>query len=331
MQRPTCRISVIVPAYNAAPYLERCYNSLFVQSMTDWEMLIVENGATDDTTAVGERLAQRDDRVRLLHSDKGVSHARNHGIAEARGEYATFLDADDWLLPDAFAIWLSLAEQHPACDAVIGGTEDVAQGLPDIVYEGARIEEARVLFLRHPTRYLMVWGNLYRTAFLQKSEVRFDPALTHAEDSDYLIRLLKDCRALVLTDRPVYHYYTNPVSAVHGRSGELTEKYRVSLETTERHLADESDAVREAFGFYVLDNLLVLLVHDIFCSDRPARVQRRDAAAVLALPVFRRALETAPLAQAGFLKRLAYNAAKKKLLRLLQLIIRVRQWQNRRR
>ncbi len=331
MEQSACRISVIVPAYNAAFYLERCYQSLLAQSVTDWEMLIVENGSTDDTAAVGERLAQQDSRVWLLHSEKGVSHARNLGIAEARGEYTTFLDADDRLLSNAFEVFLHAAGAHPACEVIVGGTDGVAEGGPDTVYEGARVEEARVLFLRHPTRYLTVWGKLYRTAFLQNSAVRFDPALTHAEDSDYLIRLLADCHGLVLADAAVYRYTVSAESAVHGQAGKLAAKYRASLEATARQLAEESAAIREAFHFYVLDNLLVLLVHDTFCSAKSARAQRQDATAVLDTPIFRHALACAPLGQAPLVKRLAYTAAKRKCLRLLQLIIRVRQWQNRRR
>ena len=330
MVKSTCRISVIVPAYNAAPHLERCYQSLLSQAVTDWEMLIVENGSTDDTTPLGERLAQQDSRVRLLHSEKGVSRARNLGIDEARGEYTTFLDADDRLLSNAFEVFLRAAKAHPACDVIVGGTEGGATGRPDTVYEGARVDEARAMFLRQPTRYLTVWGNLYRTALLQQSGVRFDPALTHAEDSDYLIRLLADCGGLVLTDKAVYHYTVSDESAVHGQAGTLVEKYRASLEATARQLAADSAAIREAFNFYVLDNLLVLLVHDVFCSAKSPRAQRLDAAAVLDMPIFRRALEQAPLGQAPIVKRLAYAAAKGKRLRLLQLIIRVRQWQNRR-
>ena len=331
MAQSTCRISVIVPAYNAASYLERCYQSVLAQSVTDWEMMIVENGSTDGTTMLGERLAQQDSRVRLLHSEKGVSRARNLGIDEARGEYTTFLDADDRLLPDAFEVFLRTAGTYPACEVIVGSTDGVAEGRADTVYEGARVEEARVLFLRHPTRYLTVWGNLYRTALLQQSGVRFDPALTHAEDSDYLIRLLADCGGLVLTDTAVYHYTVSDESAVHGQAGTLVEKYRASLEATARQLAADSAAIREAFDFYVLDNLLVLLVHDTFCSAKSARAQRQDAAAVLDTPIFRHALERAPLGQAPIVKQLAYTAAKNKRLCLLQLIIRVRQWQNRQR
>ena len=102
MEHPAFRISVVVPAHNAAAFLERCVDSVRGQTRSDWELLIVENGSTDDTRQIAARLEQEDERIRLLTSEKGVSHARNEGVRQATGEYVTFLDADDWLLPDAF-------------------------------------------------------------------------------------------------------------------------------------------------------------------------------------------------------------------------------------
>ncbi len=330
MHRSSCRISVIVPAYNAAPYLQRCYESVCAQAIADWELLLIENGSTDNTSAIGEQLAQQDSRVRLLHSDKGVCVARNRGIAEARGEFVTFLDADDRLLPDAFEVFLRAAQANPACEIIIGGTDGINTHKRDAVYEGTQIEEARVHFLRHPTRYLTVWGKLYRTDFLQQSAVRFDETLTHAEDSDYFLRLLADCRALAIIRTPVYHYTARAFSTVRGQTG-LVHRYCHSLQTTARCFEKDCLAVRKAFNFYVLDNLLVLLVHDVFRKEKSARAQRLDAAAVLAMPVFRDALDNAALNEASVGKRLAYAAAKHNRLHLLQAIIRVRQWQNRHR
>lgn len=318
------RVSVIVPAYNAATYLTQCYDSVRAQSVSDWEMLIVENGSTDDTVAVGERLAQQDSRVRLLHSEKGVCRARNLGIDEAHGEFVTFLDADDRLLPDAFEVFLRAMTAHPACDIVIGSA-DVSKA-----FEGEQMDKALATFLRQPTRYLTVWGKLYRAEFLQNSAVRFNLALTHAEDSEYLIRLLTDCRGLVLTDKAVYCYNTGNTSAVRGQAGTLANKYYIALETIAQHIATQNEDIKQAFCFTVLDNLLVVLVHDIFCSAKSARAQRKDAAELLDKPLFANALAHAPLSQAPIVKRLAYIAAKKKHLLLLQIIVRVRQWQKRR-
>ena len=330
MEHTPFRLSVVVPAHNAQAFLSRCVDSVRQQTMADWELLIVENGSTDDTTAVAQQLAQEDSRIRLLHSEKGVSNARNMGIRQATGTHLTFLDADDWLLPDALSFFASMAQQYPCCDVVVGATDLQAGDEAPTVYGRENMEQALVRFLRQPTRYLTVWGKLYRTAYLRDSAVTFDSQLTHAEDSDYLIRLLGDCEQLVVTAHPVYHYFINPTSAVHGGQAGLEEKYRVSLEITGERLP-YGEAVRQAYKFYVLDNLLVLLVHDTFRPGRPAAEQRLRAAAVLTVPIFRQALETAPLQEVPLVKRLVFMLARGRRLRLLQLAVRVRQWQNSRR
>ncbi|MBQ4333278.1 MAG: glycosyltransferase family 2 protein [Clostridia bacterium] len=328
MEHSAFRLSVIVPAHNAAAFLERCADSVRAQTMPDWELLIVENGSTDDTRQIAARLEQEDPRIRLLTSEKGVSHARNEGVRCATGEYITFLDADDWLLPDAFAFFAAMVREHPACDMVTATTDRLGREGEVTVYEQADMEAALCRFLQQPTAYLTVWGKLYRTAFLRDSGVSFDPRLTHAEDSDYLIRLLGGCRQLVVTAQPLYHYYINPTSAVHGGQSGLEEKYRVSLETTADRVPFGA-AARRAYDYYVLDNLLVLLVHDTFRPGRHA--PRRQAAAVLDIPVFRRALERADLSCVGTVKRVVFTLAKKRMLLPLEWAIRVRQWQNRHR
>ena len=324
-------ISVIVPAYNAGAFLERCADSVLSQSEVPWELLIVENGSTDDTAAVAERLARRDSRIRLLHSEKGVSNARNLGIEQAAFEFITFLDADDRLAPGCFAFFREMAQVYPDCDLIVGDADRQTDSGFRQLYEGDNVEQALVLFLRQPTRYLTVWGKLYRTACLQQSEVRLDPSLTHAEDSDYLIRLLQNCKRVLVTDHPVYRYYINPASAVHGGQRGLLKKYSAAVEATGRSLAGESRAVQQAFLFYVLDNLLVLLVHDTFRKGLPAAMQYRQAKTVLDTAVFRRALEQAPLGQVPLLKQIALRLAKGRHLRLLRLTVVLRQWQNKRR
>ena len=323
-------ISVVVPAYNAEAFLEQCVRSVQEQTATDWELLIVENGSTDETYALAQRFAHGDTRIRVLQSKKGVSYARNVGIQQATGEYITFLDADDWLLPDALSYFRRMAHKHPAADIIVAATDRQAQNSTPAVYTEVTMERALVRFMRQPTRYLTAWGKLYRTAFLQQSQVRFDIRLTHAEDSDYLIRLLGDCRRLVLTDYPVYHYFLNPYSAVRSGRVDLAEKYRISLECTRSRLPF-GEATKKNYPFYVLDNLLVLLAHDTFHHRHTPAQQRRRAAAVLKIPIFRWALEEAPIRHATFIKRMVLAMAKGRRLHLLQLAVWARQLQNRHR
>ncbi|KLI75223.1 MULTISPECIES: glycosyltransferase family 2 protein [Lacticaseibacillus] len=91
------KVSVIIPAYNAAETLQRAVQSVLTQTMEDLEVLVINNGSTDQTATIIERLASSDSRVRFLYSDKGRSRARNKGLAEAEGDFIQFLDADDEL------------------------------------------------------------------------------------------------------------------------------------------------------------------------------------------------------------------------------------------
>ncbi|WP_455136840.1 glycosyltransferase family 2 protein [Thermophilibacter sp.] len=90
--------SIIVPAYNVEPYLTPCIESVLAQSFGDFEAIVVDDGSTDGTPAVCDKLAQRDDRVVVIHKPNGgLSSARNAGTARARGTYIVYLDGDDWI------------------------------------------------------------------------------------------------------------------------------------------------------------------------------------------------------------------------------------------
>ena len=93
-------ISVIVPVYNVEPYLTRCLDSILVQTFSDFELLLVDDGSSDCCGAICDTYAQKDSRVRVYHqTNAGVSHARNTGLDHARGQYVVFVDSDDYVLP----------------------------------------------------------------------------------------------------------------------------------------------------------------------------------------------------------------------------------------
>lgn len=100
MNRPP-EISIIVPVYNAEKYLPQCIDSILAQTFTDFELLLIDDGASDNSGRVCEEYAQKDLRIRVFHQENaGVSVARNKGIEEAIGRYITFVDADDWVKVD---------------------------------------------------------------------------------------------------------------------------------------------------------------------------------------------------------------------------------------
>ena len=97
------RISVVLPIYNVQNYLEQCVQSLIEQTYKDIEILLVDDGSTDKSGEICDKLATKDDRITVFHKENGGTHtARNLGIQKASGEYVMFLDPDDWLDTDTF-------------------------------------------------------------------------------------------------------------------------------------------------------------------------------------------------------------------------------------
>lgn len=116
------RFSVIIPLYNKAPYIEKALRSVLAQTFTDYELVVVDDGSQDDSANVAEKVLEEFSiRHKLIHQDNaGVSCARNRGVAESRGEFLCFLDADDWWDPTFLERMAGLITEYP--EAGIYGT-----------------------------------------------------------------------------------------------------------------------------------------------------------------------------------------------------------------
>jgi len=107
-------VTVVIPAYNASQYLAESINSVLKQSIVNFELLIIDDGSTDDTADIANRYVHADERVKLIsQSNRGVSAARNFGIQSAHGELIAFLDADDWWLEKKLALHLQHFSSNP--------------------------------------------------------------------------------------------------------------------------------------------------------------------------------------------------------------------------
>lgn len=121
-------VSIIVPMYNREQYIARCIQSVCSQTFPDWELILSDDGSTDDTLSLCGSFAQADARIRVLNNPHGgVSAARNAGLEAASGKYITFLDSDDFWEPDFLETAISLCKKnHP--DILIAGFHSVIDG-----------------------------------------------------------------------------------------------------------------------------------------------------------------------------------------------------------
>src|SRR5207237_10277673 len=119
------RVSVLLPVWNGEAFLEQAMESILRQTLSSFELIVIDDGSTDRSAAIAEEFASRDPRMRVLRRPhEGLSAALNAGIAAARGEYVARMDADDISAPDRLRKQVAYLDAHPACVAV-GAWSDV--------------------------------------------------------------------------------------------------------------------------------------------------------------------------------------------------------------
>jgi glycosyltransferase involved in cell wall biosynthesis len=204
-------ISVIIPAYNVEDYIAVCLDSVTRQTYRDFEVIVVDDGSKDDTPRIAEDAASRDPRIRVvrgMHSHAWA--ARNVGIDHARGEYISFLDADDLLHPRALETMLAAAERHRATTVMAGYCESLPDAPSVVVPRPLRTEPDRVMGPRRALRAFVrgelrvaVWSALYRST--QFRTLRFaNEACT--EDAFFMPALLAKSSRTVAIAPCLYHY-----------------------------------------------------------------------------------------------------------------------------
>ena len=206
------KISIIIPAYNAAEFLPACLDSVMNQSLREIEIIIVDDGSTDSTQDISDRYAQSDSRISVIHkANAGVSEARNTGIACALGEYFWFVDSDDIVTPGACEELYNLAKENDT-DAVIFDYSRIKEGVdcgvftslfPRGTYEDDDViteiiqhflgfsndgirrwcgGEPNGLYVENPA----LWRTLLRGDLIRNNNLRFDPSLKVGEDTIFL-------------------------------------------------------------------------------------------------------------------------------------------------
>lgn len=224
MEQPL--VSVIVPVYNAGAYLRPCLESLRDQTWTELEILLVDDGSTDDSLSICEAFQNADPRFKVIHqSNAGVSAARNRGLAAARGKYIQFADGDDQLPLDATEILVTPGEKQGA-DLVIGHFYRVVEGR--MAQQGHIKKECYLnradyaeQMMKAPANYYygVLWNKLYRRSIVEKRGLRFDEAVAWCEDFLFNLEYLRDCRLIAAVPKPVYYYYKREGSLVNSQAG----------------------------------------------------------------------------------------------------------------
>lgn len=202
-------ISVAVAVYNSDAYLERALDSLCRQTYRNLEIILVDDGSTDNSGKICDYYAREDSRIKVVHKENGgLFTTRNVGIENATGTYITFLDGDDWIDENMYESMLSALKEHEADLAVCRYRCVYQDGIKDLSTDNAYVMEGQEILEKHledDEAYLIqnaAWNKLYRRSLIM--DLRF-PSRWY-EDMLYTIKLLSRPVKSVYLDQAYYNY-----------------------------------------------------------------------------------------------------------------------------
>lgn len=258
-------ISVIIPAYNAQPYIKRCLDSVQAQTFTDFEVIVVDDGSTDRTADICKDYEKKDGRVHLyMQENTGVSAARNLGLRCAAGEWIAFIDADDYIDADYLSALYELAVRNDAQMAIIGNDDcrdsDASVIRRSHVFQGvlSAVQAMKIYFNTNDFTCVM-WAKLLRRELFES--LVFDQRCSVGEDLNLFYRLVMQCRTVAVDTAVIgYHHMIHADSLI--RSCPLEERMKeidmldAMVSFFEQHDPELSDDVK----YYRCHQLMYLFV-----------------------------------------------------------------------
>lgn len=244
-------ITIIIPIYNVSKYLVRCINSVISQSYKNLEILLIDDGSTDESGIICDRYKNNDSRIRVFHNNNaGRSSSRNFGLINACGEYISFVDGDDWISES----FIELLYEAACADNYDISFCDWYFSFPDknILYESFCPTGIKKNIMTDYIieGYHVVWNKLYKKSLLDKYHLAFPNHIQKfEEDTWFTIRAMFYAEKIAKVSLPLYYYnQTNPTSITnYSRSIDgLTTKLLVYKDTldffSELKIADDYKA-----------------------------------------------------------------------------------------
>lgn len=225
------KLSIIIPVYNTGKYLRRCVESILKQELRDCELLLIDDGSTDNSGETADAIAATDGRISVMHkTNGGPSTARNIGLDRAKGEYITFIDSDDEIAPDTLRPLIDTLDRNPGYDIIeytlrenVGRQDERPFILPERIYSNA-IEWLADGGLRH----CWMCNKIFRRKLF--GHTRFDPAIKHFEDMRIMGELISTNPVIATTSHGTYLYRWNDsglMASIVSHTGLLREQMRI--------------------------------------------------------------------------------------------------------
>lgn len=231
-------VSILLPAYNVGAYISRCLDSIISQSFKNLQIVIVDDGSTDDTLSICKRYEERDRRIEVFHRENaGVASARNDLLRHVRGSFFLFVDSDDWIEPNMVEVLLALIQSNHSDVAICGMVQNEGSISKEETWPCLTLDRKELVrrFLYHTEVRGSLWNKLFRSDLLEDEQ--FDSSISFGEDALFCWHLFQRVNSITMNNQPLYHYRMNENSISHGVFGskKLSAHYvwsKICIETS---------------------------------------------------------------------------------------------------
>lgn len=217
------KLSIIVPVYNVEPYLRKCVDSILAQTVTDFELILVDDGSSDGSPAICDAYARSDSRVLVVHQiNGGISTARNTGLDLAKGEYIGFVDSDDYVAENMYEVLLRKAEETNADISALGYNEvdingHIVMQRPMLDHDLVYHREAFIENFFPDLKWKIspcVWNKIFKKRLFEQYRFPVDKIY---EDSFAQLPLFDLCETISVTNQYLYFYLVNRPDSIMNR------------------------------------------------------------------------------------------------------------------
>ena len=277
------KFSVIVPVYNAEKYLKKCIDSILEQTYQNYEIIVINDGSTDNSWKLLEKLYSNNNKIKLINKkNEGVSSTRNLGIEKSCGEWITFVDSDDWIEKNTLEEIIKIIDKDKEIEIIFcnlfKNTEDT-QIIPHKMINQTIEKDKRKLIdtiiaidygeKKYGTNFgncRCIGGKFYKKSLITDNKISFTIDIVSYEDGIFNLELINKSKKIYINEKALYHYYFNDESRTNTPNKEQSVQNKLILEKIEL-FTNKNNIKNTAIGYCALD-LFTMVINQVVLKNR---------------------------------------------------------------
>ncbi len=292
------KVTFIVPIYNAEKYLYNCLESIRNQTLKEIEVILINDGSRDESLRICNEFCKKDNRFKLINKgNSGVSDSRNIGIKTAQAEYLMFVDADDWLEPEAAEIcyenikkfnvdicqfnYFFNYENGKQIKGETFGKKLIKKTYKDRTFLQCNVIAYKYVKVKKREDYIGrirgCWSKMFSTKFIKKNNLFFDTDLEIQEDTCFYVKALEKMKKMIIIDANLYHYRQNKDSVTRSFDSKKWEKCVKVLEKIQNFWkeTEKNNDIEQCIYILAFELLVEYIKHDIFNFNKDCKYKEK--------------------------------------------------------